>query len=120
MRALVREFMEKEVLPLEPALRKDGFVALLPRLREAREKARQTGLFAAHVPEAYGGAGLSLVEFAHMSEELGRSPIGHYVFNVQAPDIRNMEDSSCPTAPRSRSCGTWSRSCVARSGAASR
>ncbi len=91
VRGLVREFMEKEVLPLEPALRKDGFVALLPRLREAREKARQTGLFAAHVPEAYGGAGLSLVEFAHMSEELGRSPIGHYVFNVQAPDVGNME-----------------------------
>jgi len=91
VRGIVREFMEKEVFPLEPALRHDGFQALIPVLAEKREKARQTGLFAAHVPEAYGGAGLSLLEFAHMSEELGKSPIGHYVFNVQAPDVGNME-----------------------------
>ncbi len=67
------------------------FAALMPALEEARKKARATGLFSAHVPEAYGGAGLSLVEFAHMSEELGRSPLGHFVFNVQAPDVGNME-----------------------------
>jgi alkylation response protein AidB-like acyl-CoA dehydrogenase len=26
-----------------------------------------------------------------MSEELGRSPLGHYIFNCQAPDVGNME-----------------------------
>ena len=36
--------------------------------KEKRERARQTGLWAAHVPEQYGGAGLSLTEFAHLSE----------------------------------------------------
>jgi len=91
LRGLVREFVAAEVLPLEPGLRHGGFSALTQALEEARKKARATGLFAAHVPEAYGGAGLSLVEFAHMSEELGRSPLGHYVFNVQAPDVGNME-----------------------------
>jgi alkylation response protein AidB-like acyl-CoA dehydrogenase len=91
IRGVVREFMAAEVVPLEPALRHDGFVALLPRLAEVRARARQTGLFAAHIPEAYGGAGLTLLEFASMSEELGRSPLGHYVFNVQAPDVGNME-----------------------------
>jgi alkylation response protein AidB-like acyl-CoA dehydrogenase len=91
IRGVVREFMRAEVLPLEGALLHDGFAALLPVLKETREKARQTGLFAAHVPEEHGGAGLSLLEFAQMSEELGRSPLGHYVFNVQAPDVGNME-----------------------------
>jgi len=91
IRGVVREFMKKEVYPLEPMLRGQGFVALLPELKKAREKARQTGLWAAHVPEKYGGAGLKLTEFAHMSEELGKSPIGHYLFNVQAPDVGNME-----------------------------
>jgi len=91
VRGVVREFLEKEAFPLEPALLRDGFEALLPVLKEKRERARQTGLWAAHVPEHYGGAGLSLLEFAHMSEELGRSPIGHYLFNVQAPDVGNME-----------------------------
>ena len=91
VRTLVREFVEREALPLEAALLRDGFPALLPVLKLKRERARQTGLWAAHVPERFGGAGLSLLEFAHMSEELGRSPVGHYLFNVQAPDVGNME-----------------------------
>lgn len=91
IRGLVREFMQKDVYPLEPLLRGMGFVAMLPTLKEVRERAKQTGLWAAHVPEEYGGAGLKLTEFAHMSEELGKSPIGHYLFNVQAPDVGNME-----------------------------
>ena len=91
VRAVVREFVEQELLPIEATIRHDGFEAHLPLLLEKREKARQTGLFAAHLPEAVGGAGLSLTEFAHMSQELGRSPVGHYVFNVQAPDVGNME-----------------------------
>ncbi len=91
IRRVVREFTEAELLPLEPALRKEGFAALLPRLHEVRARAKQTGLWAAHVPEEHGGAGLTLTEFAHMSEELGRSPVGHWAFNVQAPDVGNME-----------------------------
>ena len=83
--------MQKEVYPLEPLLRGQGFVAMLPTLKKTRERARQTGLWAAHVPKEYGGAGLKLTEFAHMSEELGKSPIGHYLFNVQPPDVGNME-----------------------------
>ena len=91
IRGAVREFMQAEVFPLEPALRSQGFVALQPALEQVRTRARQTGLWAAHVPEEHGGAGLSLAEFAHMSEELGKSPLGHYCFNVQAPDVGNME-----------------------------
>jgi alkylation response protein AidB-like acyl-CoA dehydrogenase len=88
---LIRDFMDREIYPLEGALLHQGFKALLPELEKRRERARQTGLWAAHVPEEYGGGGLSLTEFAHMSEELGRSPLGHYVFNCQAPDVGNME-----------------------------
>jgi acyl-CoA dehydrogenase len=91
LRALVRDFVRRELMPLEPALARDGFAAMLPRLLEKRERAKETGLFAAHVPQEYGGAGLPLVEFAHLSEELGRTPVGHWVFNVQAPDVGNME-----------------------------
>ncbi len=91
LRQVVGEFVEKEVIPLEPLLRREGFAAMLPRLERLREKARETGLFAAFMPEEWGGAGLTLVEFAHMSEALGRSPLGHYAFNCQAPDVGNME-----------------------------
>ena len=91
IRKLVRAFMVREVYPLEAPLRAKGWRALLPQLGEARARARQTGLWAAFIPEEHGGGGLGLVEFAHMSEELGRSPLGHYVFNCQAPDVGNLE-----------------------------
>jgi len=91
LRDVVRRFVSDEIMPLEAALPRNGFRALLPRLLPLREKAKQTGLFAAHVPEEQGGAGLGLAAFAHLSEELGRTPIGHWVFNVQAPDVGNME-----------------------------
>jgi alkylation response protein AidB-like acyl-CoA dehydrogenase len=35
--------------------------------------------------------GLDLVEHGLVSEALGRSPLGHYVFNCQAPDAGNIE-----------------------------
>jgi acyl-CoA dehydrogenase len=91
VRGILREFMEKEVYPLELRLRREGFKALVSVLAEKRQRAKQTGLWAGHLPEKFGGAGLTLGEFAHMSEELGKSPIGHYLFNCQAPDVGNME-----------------------------
>ena len=90
-RGMVREFMKKEILPLEPAFRASGFAAVLPELRARRLQAKETGLWAAPLPTEWGGGGLSLVEVAYLSEELGRSPLGHYVFNLQAPDVGNME-----------------------------
>ena len=91
IRGLAREFVAAEAIPLEPQLFHEGFAAVAPLLEERRARARQTGLWAAHVPEEFGGGGLALTEFAHLSEELGRSPLGHYLFNVQAPDVGNME-----------------------------
>jgi acyl-CoA dehydrogenase len=91
IRKTAREFVKREVRPLEQAFRNQGFGAVLPALQKVRARAKETGLFAAHLPREWGGAGLKLTEFAHLSEELGKSPLGHYSFNVQAPDIGNME-----------------------------
>lgn len=88
---MVRPFLEKEVYPLERLFARRSFGEMLPTLAKTRDKVRQLGLFAPHLPESLGGAGLGLTEFAHLSEALGRSPLGHYLFNCQAPDIGNME-----------------------------
>ncbi len=63
----------------------------MPALKEKREKVKSLGLWAPHLPADLGGLGLSLSQFARISEELGRSPLGLYTFNCQAPDIGNME-----------------------------
>ena len=87
----VRNFMQNEVFTIEHDFLNKPFTDMLPQLNELREKVKAMGFWSPHIPVEYGGQGLSLMEFAHISEELGRSPIGHYVFNAQAPDVGNME-----------------------------
>jgi acyl-CoA dehydrogenase len=87
----IQEFIRAEVYPLEADFLRRPFRELLPALAECRARVKSLGLWAPHLPREYGGLGLSLSEFAHVSEELGRTPLGHYLFNCQAPDIGNME-----------------------------
>lgn len=86
-----RKCISTIAIPLEPLVLQQGFAAALPALAEARQQVREQGLWAPHLPREYGGLGLSLGQFARISEELGRSIVGHYLFNCQAPDIGNME-----------------------------
>ena len=89
--ARFRGFVDEQLIPLEPKLLTEGFVACLPELAEKRREAKARGLWAPHLPEEHGGMGLSLMRFAYVSEALGRTPIGHYCVNSQAPDVGNME-----------------------------
>jgi acyl-CoA dehydrogenase len=84
-------FMREEVYALERDLLQGDFAELWPALAEKRERVKSLGLWAPHLPKEYGGPGLSLADFGRVSELLGRSPLGHYLFNCQAPDIGNME-----------------------------
>lgn len=86
-----RAFLETEAFPLEAAFLSQPFRTLLPTLRALRDEVKRRGLWAPHLPRAHGGMGLSLVEFAHVSAVLGESPLGHYLFNCNAPDIGNQE-----------------------------
>ena len=85
----VRRFMEEEVYPLEKE--PCSFRQLLPALQEKRARARKLGLWGPQIPHAYGGMGLGFMEQALVGEALGRSPLGHYTVNAQAPDAGNME-----------------------------
>ena len=89
--AQMREFVKTELRPLEPIFLQEGFGAVLPQLREKREKVKAMGLFVPQMPTEVGGMGLSNYEHGQVSEVLGASPVGHYVFNCQAPDAGNME-----------------------------
>ncbi len=84
-------FLEEELYPLEEGLRQKGFRALLPRLADLHNRVKARGWWCPQIPEAYGGMGLPLVAFARLSEVLGGSPLGHFLFNCQAPDAGNME-----------------------------
>jgi alkylation response protein AidB-like acyl-CoA dehydrogenase len=87
----MREFVKEEIIPLEPLLLNHEYETLMTALHEKRLRAKSLRLWLPQIPEKFGGMGLSLVEHGHVSEVLGRSLLGHYVFNCQAPDAGNME-----------------------------
>jgi acyl-CoA dehydrogenase len=89
--AMIDEFVQKELVPLEPSVLRRGFAAMLPELAQKRQMVKQMELWAPNHPRQYGGMGLNLKEHALVSESLGRSILGHYVFGCQAPDAGNIE-----------------------------
>ena len=89
--ATIREFVEKEIIPLEPLLLNHEYETLMARLDEKRRLVKSLGFWLPQIPREYGGMGLTLVEHGMVSEVLGRSLLGHYALNCQAPDAGNME-----------------------------
>ena len=89
--AEIRAFLEEHALPMEREFLARPFRDLVPAFRALREEVKRRGLWAPHLPRELGGLGLSLPEFALVSAVLGESPVGHYLFNCNAPDIGNQE-----------------------------
>ncbi|MEM7543323.1 MAG: acyl-CoA dehydrogenase family protein [Pseudomonadota bacterium] len=87
----MRQFVDDELVPLEPKMMEEGFGAVLGELEEKRKKVKELGLWAPNHPQEYGGLGLDLVNHGLVSEVLGRSPMGHYTFGCNAPDAGNIE-----------------------------
>ncbi|MBT8136875.1 MAG: acyl-CoA dehydrogenase family protein [Gammaproteobacteria bacterium] len=87
----VAEFVDKEVIPLEPAFLAGGYSAVAEQLHTVRRSAQSQGLWAPFMPVEHGGMGLALRHFAPISAALGASPLGHYAMQCQAPDAGNME-----------------------------
>jgi alkylation response protein AidB-like acyl-CoA dehydrogenase len=89
--AKIEDFVERELYPLEGELFQRGFQHLLPTIEEKRARVKEMGLWAPGHPRDCGGLGLGLVDLGLVSEALGGSPIGHFVFGCQAPDAGNIE-----------------------------
>ena len=86
----IRSFVAERILPFESRLDQDWAV-LAAELEAVRGEVRRRGWWAPFLASEHGGMGLRLAEFAFVSEELGRTPLGHYAFHCQAPDVGNME-----------------------------
>ena len=95
----VRRFIQDHIAPIE-ARYWDEVAAknptgdwrswtIPPVLDDLKAKARQAGLWNMFLPEAPGG--LSVLDYAPVAEEMGRSFLAPEVFNCSAPDTGNME-----------------------------
>jgi acyl-CoA dehydrogenase len=92
VRQRVRKFMDEEVRPTEEKLRdgesdRNGYISAIAGLRQ---RAQDLGLWNPHLPAEWKGMGLGPVAMAFVSAEAGRTGIGPYVINAQAPDEGNM------------------------------
>ena len=92
LRLRVRDFIDKEVLPLEkdPASFAEHENIPHERLEPVRVKARAAGLWAPQSPKEYGGMELPMVAWAAIYEEAARSIFGPLAINCMAPDDGNM------------------------------
>lgn len=89
---IVHAFVQEELIPLEKDHSTRPFKQTEKILEGKREKVKALGLWNLHLSKAEGGMGLSLCEFAQVSELLALAPYyGQYTFNCQPPDIGNTE-----------------------------
>ena len=72
----VRDFVRREVIPLENDPRQDVHGPTAALIEELRRRARRAGLFALHAPMEYGGIALSHVGRAVVYEAAGYSLFG--------------------------------------------
>ena len=98
IRALTAKIVNHEILPHESELwagrRSDATDATRRRGHElragVREKVKQAGLWAPHLPTEYGGAGLGFLEHAYMNEVLAYATGAAALFGVVAPNSGNQ------------------------------
>tara|TARA_R110002049_G_scaffold262589_2_gene438661 strand:- start:5172 stop:6371 length:1200 start_codon:yes stop_codon:yes gene_type:complete len=87
-----REFVEREILPLEAERANFDSHENINQdvLASVRAKVQAAGLWAPQIPVSLGGMGLSIAARANMYEEANRSIFGPVCFNCAAPDDGNM------------------------------
>jgi acyl-CoA dehydrogenase len=86
----VRAFIAEVVIPAEETLDEDDRDAYITTLIDMRKQAAEAGLWCPHMPEEWGGMGLSHAEMAMVQSEAAKSYYGPWVLNCQAPDEGNM------------------------------
>jgi acyl-CoA dehydrogenase len=75
LKARVRQFVEREVYPVETAIAERGSIDPA-EVDELRKKAREAGFSMLNMPEEHGGAGLSMLGQVALEEESGRATNG--------------------------------------------
>jgi acyl-CoA dehydrogenase len=87
----MRDFVRTELWPLETIADDLSYEDLDRILDPLKERVKDRGLWAAHLPPELGGQGFGQVKLALMHEILGTTAIAPTVFGNQAPDSGNGE-----------------------------
>ncbi len=98
IRLATADIINQDILPIESRLwgwNQDGDQQERRESKELRlaiqEKVKQKGLWAPHLPQEFGGMGLSFMQHAYMNEVLAYSPGASSLFGVVAPNSGNQK-----------------------------
>jgi len=87
----IEKFVADVVIPAEATVMQRGFAESTALLNDLRAQCKAAKMWGPQLPRELGGLGLGLVEHGLVSERLGKTPLGHFVFGCQAPDAGNIE-----------------------------
>ncbi len=79
-----RAFVENELYPHEAEIERTGHLNM-DVIREVQQKAMAAGLYAANIPEEFGGAGLDTLSWLLYEKELGRANYALHWTGVARP-----------------------------------
>lgn len=86
-----QDIVQTDIIDAESLLLSHQWSQLQQTIETIRQKIKQAGLWAPHLPEDIGGQGLTVSQLGQLSAILGQSPLGHVSFGCQAPDAGNAE-----------------------------
>lgn len=94
LQELVRKFVDRELMPLEPAVlareaRGESYSLTEEQEAPLFEKCRELGLWGLDVPESLGGANMPTVALVAVQEELGRT-VTPFTFPPDSPNLHMM------------------------------
>jgi acyl-CoA dehydrogenase len=100
LQELVAKFVDRELIPLEPAvLKREASGGKLALTNEEKApllaKCKELGLWGLDSPEEYGGANLPVEALAMVNEELGRTATP-FIFPPDSPNLHMMMQVASP------------------------
>ena len=91
----MKEFVREEIFPLETLdelfASPEGRATLARITAPLKQRVKDEGLWAAHLPPDMGGMGFGQVKLGLMHEILGQTALGPSIFGNNAPDSGNAE-----------------------------
>ncbi len=88
IRQMTAKIVAEDVIPKEHLLRRGENAQLWGDLVR---KVKESGLWAPHLPEEYGGMGIGFLKLAYMNEILAWSPFSNPIFGIVAPNSGNQK-----------------------------
>ena len=102
LRQKMRAFVEEECIPAEKTFDHHDGRFPVAVTQDLRAKAKARGLWTPHLPKELGGFGLDVIGTSIIFSELGRSALGPFACNCDAPDEGNMHLLHHAASPEQR------------------